>query len=67
MAAVYSDYSRDRVGLFFGLTGVQLGILVGAGAPLLWAINQQRWLLMLMLALLWAMVAVPVTTSFAAR
>ena len=31
MASVYGDYTRDRVGMFFGLTGVQLGILVAAG------------------------------------
>ena len=42
-AVVYSEYAKDRQGYFFGLTGVQLGILVAAGAPALWALNQQQW------------------------
>ena len=40
---MYGEYTRDRVGLFFGLTGVQLGILVAAGVPALWALQRRRW------------------------
>ncbi|MCA0297289.1 MAG: PrgI family protein [Actinobacteria bacterium] len=64
MAAVYGDYTRDRVGMFFGLTGVQLGILVAAGIPALWALQTQRWGLFAGAALGWAimllLVVVPV-------
>ena len=43
MATVYGDYTRDRSGLFFGLTGGQLITLVVAGVPALWAFQRQQW------------------------
>jgi len=64
MAAVYSEYTRDRVGMFFGLTGAQLGILVAAAGPGLWAFQQQKWAALGVATLLWlvvlVLVAVPV-------
>lgn len=39
----YSDYSRDRIGWFFGLSGPQLAILASASAPVFWALQQQAW------------------------
>lgn len=50
MVTVYADYRRDRVGWFFGLRGWQLGVVAVAVLPPLWALNQQRWLQMLLLA-----------------
>ena len=41
--AVYSDYSRDRIGWFFGLTGPQLAGLGGAALPVFIAVNRQQW------------------------
>ena len=58
MAVVYSDYTRDRVGMFFGLTGVQLGVLTAAAAPALWAVQTQRWGWFAGLALGWAVLLV---------
>ena len=62
--AVYRDYGPDRVGFFFGLTGVQVVVIVAAFVPVLAAINGQRWLLAAELAgiglLIVALVTVPV-------
>ncbi len=32
-AVVYSDYSRDKIGWFFGLSGFQLAALAVASLP----------------------------------
>ena len=62
--AVYSDYSRDRIGWFFGLTGPQLGVLGAAALPVFIAVNRQQWSLAGSLLLAWAallvLVAVPI-------
>ncbi len=62
--AVYSDYSRDRIGWFFGLTGPQLAVLGGAALPVFLAVNRQQWSLAGSLILTWAallvLVAVPI-------
>ena len=34
--AVYSDYAKDRIGWFFGLTGWQLGTLAVTSLPVFW-------------------------------
>ena len=39
----YTDYSRDRIGWFFGLSGPQLAILAVASLPVFWALQQQAW------------------------
>jgi hypothetical protein len=67
MASVYGDYTRDRVGMFFGLTGVQLGILVAAGVPALWALQAQRWGLFAGAALGWAVMLVLVVVPVRGR
>ncbi len=54
MAAVFSDYTRDRVGVFFGVTGLQLGLVVAGSLPVIWAMNRERWSLLFMLAVSWA-------------
>lgn len=64
MAAVYNQYSRDRVGMFFGLTGTQLTTLVLASCPLLWALSRRLWGMVGLGVLVWllvfVLVAVPV-------
>ncbi len=67
MAVVYSDYTRDRVGMFFGLTGAQLGILVVAAVPALWAVQSQRWGLFAGSALGWAVLLVLVVVPVRGR
>ena len=58
MAALYGDYTRDRVGMFFGLTGVQLSILVVAAMPVLWAVNERLWASAGIAVLVWLVVFV---------
>lgn len=62
--AVYSDYSRDRIGWFFGLTGAQVAVLGAAVLPVFFAVNRQDWSLAGSLILAWAavfvLVAVPI-------
>ena len=58
MAVIYSDYARDRIGWFFGVSGWQLGVLAAAVAPLLWAINARAWPAAGAFLGLWVVVAV---------
>lgn len=62
--AVYSDYSSNRIGWFFGLTGSQLAVLGAAALPVFFAVNRQDWSLAGSLILAWgglfALVAVPI-------
>lgn len=60
MVTVYADYRRDRVGWLFGLSGWQIGVIAVAVLPPVWALNRQRWLLLL--ALLAAALVVVVVT-----
>jgi hypothetical protein len=63
-ATEYGDYAKDRSGWFFGLTGLQLALVVIAGLPELAALNSHRWALVLgwppIWALIVALIAVPV-------
>jgi hypothetical protein len=43
MSMLYSDYSRDRIGWFFGLSGPKLAVLTVAATPILLAIQTHRW------------------------
>jgi hypothetical protein len=56
MATTYSDYNRDRIGWFFGLSGWQLLILVASSVPVFAAVQQGAWTTALMLAGGWVLV-----------
>src|SRR5664279_2148978 len=43
MSTVYNDYSRDKIGWFFGLSGPKIGLLVVTAFPVLLAIQTHRW------------------------
>ncbi|MCA0308833.1 MAG: PrgI family protein [Actinobacteria bacterium] len=62
--AVYGDYSRDRIGWFFGLTGPQMAVLGATALPVFFAVNRQDWRLAGSLIVAWAalfvLVAVPI-------
>jgi hypothetical protein len=49
----YSDYSRAKVGWFFGLSGGQLATVVSSLTPVFWSIQRQSWNAVLILATLW--------------
>lgn len=42
-ATEYGDYTRDRVGWFFGMTGPQVVLVVLGSLPVLLAVGVQRW------------------------
>ena len=44
MVNVYSDYSRARIGWFFGLSGAQLGTVAAGAIPVAWSIQRGAWL-----------------------
>lgn len=60
----YTDYSRDRIGWFFGISGWQIGALAAGSLPVFWAVKQATWLTAVGLASAWvasaALVLVPV-------
>lgn len=61
---IYGDYSRARLGNFFGLNGWQFGTVALSCLPVFWAVQRQDWNHALMLLVLWAgtavLVAIPV-------
>ena len=58
MATIYGDYSRDKIGWFFGLSGWQLATLAATVMPVFWAIQHGAWLSAVLFAGLWALVFV---------
>jgi hypothetical protein len=56
MANVYSEYSRDRNGWFFGLTGAQLTLVILAGIPGLLAVSAGHWITLAAWLPVWALV-----------
>lgn len=67
MASVYGDYSRDRIGWFFGLSGLQLAILGVGLFPALWAFNTRQWGPLLGLSAGWALLFVLVVVPIRGR
>ncbi|MFK5634226.1 SCO6880 family protein [Ornithinimicrobium sp. LYQ103] len=61
---VYRDYTRARIGWFFGLTGWQLALLATAVLPVAWSISSQDWPAVGLFTALWGLLflvlAVPV-------
>ncbi len=64
---VYHDYSRARIGWFFGLHGWQVASLSVSAIPLVNAIGAGRWLAFLGLATAWALLAVIVVVPVHGR
>ena len=42
-ATQYGEYTKDRVGWFFGMTGPQLAVVTVSGLPLLLAVGVAQW------------------------
>src|SRR5690606_10353341 len=61
---VYGDYTRSRIGWFFGLSGWQLALLAVAVLPVAVSVSRKDWLASGVFVALWAflylVVAVPV-------
>jgi|GEM_PF-6556462 len=58
MATIYGDYSRDKIGWFFGLSGWQLATLATTVLPVFWSIQHGAWRTAAAFAALWAFVFV---------
>lgn len=56
MASTYSDYNRDKIGWFFGLSGWQLVVLALNALPVFWSAQQGAWSSTLMFAGMWTVV-----------
>ena len=56
MSTTYGDYMRDRTGWFFGLTGVQLTLVVLAGLPVWLAVNASAWRWLVVWLPVWGLV-----------
>ena len=58
MVLVFDDYSRDRIGWFFGLNGWQLAVLVVGSLPVFLAIRAEAWSTAALCAVGWLLVLV---------
>lgn len=67
MAVIYSDYSRARIGWFFGLSGWQLGVVALGTLPVFWCIQAGSWAAAGLLLLLWAVVTAVTVTPVRGR
>ena len=54
---IYNDYTRARVGWFFGLSGWQLGVVSLGTLPSFWSIREQSWGAALTLLGFWVLLA----------
>ena len=67
MAVIYADYSRARIGWFFGLSGGQLATVALTSLPLFWAIQRTAWVSAALFLLVWALVLVVTITPVRGR
>jgi hypothetical protein len=62
MAVIYADYSRARIGHFFGLSGWQLAVVAVTAMPVFVAVNAAAWVTAALLAAGWVLVVLVVVT-----
>ena len=67
MAVIYSDYSRARIGHFFGLSGWQLAVVALSLMPVFVSVNAGAWLPAAVLTLAWGLVVVVTVTPVRGR
>ena len=53
MTTTYGDYSKDKIGWFFGISGVQLAVVAGGILPVLWTMREGAWVSALLLGAIW--------------
>jgi hypothetical protein len=58
MSMIYSDYNRDRIGWFFGLSGWQLALLAVSALPVVVSLQHGAWTAALGFAAVWVLVLV---------
>lgn len=67
MGVIYSDYSRARIGWFFGLSGWQLTTVALTFLPIAWAMQQAPWASVALFTLLWAVIVLVTVTPVRGR
>ena len=67
MAVLYSDYSRARIGWFFGLSGWQLGVTALAFLPIAGSIQHGSWAAAGLFAVLWVFIVLLTVTPVRGR
>ncbi len=67
MGVIYSDYSRARIGWFFGLSGWQLATVALTFLPIAWAMQQAAWASVALFTLLWAFIVLVTVTPVRGR
>ena len=67
MGVIYSEYSRDKVGWFFGLRGWQLATIAAASLPIFLAIERGVWAPALAFLVVWVLVVVLTVTPVRGR
>lgn len=67
MAVIYSDYSRARIGWFFGLSGWQLVTVALSFLPIAWAMQEGAWASVALFTALWALIMVVTVTPVRGR
>ncbi|MER7070648.1 DUF350 domain-containing protein [Terrabacter sp. NPDC000476] len=67
MGVIYSDFSRARIGWFFGLSGWQLTTVALTFLPIAWAMQQAAWTSVALFTLLWAFVVLVTVTPVRGR
>ncbi|WP_344252347.1 SCO6880 family protein [Terrabacter carboxydivorans] len=67
MGVIYSDYSRARIGWFFGLSGWQLATVALSFLPVAWAMQQTAWTSVALFTLLWAFIVLVTVTPVRGR
>lgn len=63
----YADYSRDRIGWFFGLSGLRLVGLAVSALPVLVAVSRRNWGSAALLLVLWVVVLLVVVVPVRGR
>ena len=58
MSMIYSDYSRDRIGWFFGVSGSQLALLAASALPVIISLQDGAWMAALGFSAMWLLVLV---------
>lgn len=65
--SIYNDYSRAKVGWFFGLSGWQLGVVALFTLPVFWSIQHQAWGSALVLIAVWSAISIVVIVPVRGR
>ena len=67
MVVIYCDYSRARIGHFFGLSGWQLAVVTLSLMPVFVSVNAAAWLPAAVFTLTWGVVVVVTVTPVRGR